>query len=354
MLIVRVVAFLFGLAIILSTLFSATKQTVIPGRKRIVVTRFLFQRTFHVFRIIAARMPDEEMREATMAFYAPISVMLLPLAWFILLCFGFGFLFWSVGTPSMGTSLALSGAALTTEGVFDPKGAAQTIIYIFAGIIGLGIVGLLITFLPTIYSIYSQREQEVTRIAYRFGSPPSGAAILENIYRLALVHELNQFWHTWETWFTDMAETHISNIQVIFYHSSLPHTSWITTAGAILDACALYLSTVDQDEDPWLKLCLQAGCRTLLEIVSYASSLPPSTFASSGSIYVTRAEFDIACQSLEDAGVPLKPEREACWQKFVSLRSQYELSLFVLATQVFAPKAPWFTEKRVKLKELVK
>jgi hypothetical protein len=75
---------------------------------------------------------------------------------------GFSMMFWGVSEPSVGTALSLSGAALTTEGFLAPKGAAQNTLYIIGGIIGLGIVGLLITFLPTIYSIYSQREQEVS------------------------------------------------------------------------------------------------------------------------------------------------------------------------------------------------
>ena len=71
---------------------------------------------------------------------------------------GFSMMFWGVSDPSVGTALSLSGAALTTEGFLAPNGGAQITLYI----IGLGIVALLITFLPTIYSIYSQREQEVS------------------------------------------------------------------------------------------------------------------------------------------------------------------------------------------------
>ena len=156
--------------------------------------------------------------------------MLLPLTWVILLIIGFTTMFWAVGVSSLGTAMSLSGASITTEGFLAPKGIAETALYIIAGVIGLGIVGLLITFLPTVYSIYSQREEEVTRVAFRFGSPPSGVKVLEQSYRLGLAQELDQFWHTWEDWFTDMAETHISNSEVIFYRSSQPDTSWITTA----------------------------------------------------------------------------------------------------------------------------
>src|SRR6266581_5822616 len=205
MIVLQIIVFLLGLGIALTTLYSAIKQTVLPGRKKVRLSRAVFRNTFRLYRLLFARVKSDEARDAIMAFYAPLSVMLLPLTWIILLIIGFTTMFWAVGVSSLGTALSLSGAAITTEGFLAPKGAAQTTLYIIGGIIGLGIVGLLITFLPTVYSIYSQREQEVTRVAFRFGAPPSGVRVLEQAYRLGLTQELDEFWHAWEEWFTDMA-----------------------------------------------------------------------------------------------------------------------------------------------------
>jgi hypothetical protein len=186
MIVLQIIVFLLGLGIALTTLFSAIRQTVLPGRKKVRLSRAVFRTTFHLFRFVAARVPSDQARHALIAFFAPMSLMLLPLTWAILLIIGFTMMFWGVSEPSLGTALSLSGAALTTEGFLAPKGAAETTLYIIAGIIGLGIVDLLITFLPTAYSIYSQREEEVTHIAFRFGSPPSGVKVLAQAYRLGL------------------------------------------------------------------------------------------------------------------------------------------------------------------------
>src|SRR6266566_888633 len=255
MIVLQIIVFLLGLGLTLATLSSAIRQTVLPGRKSVRLSRILFRTTFLLFRLVIVRIQSEAVSSALSAFYAPISVMLLLL--------GFSMMFWGVNHPSLGTSLSLSGAAIATEGVLAPKWVGQTTIYILEGIIGLGIVGLFITFLPTAYSIYSQREIVVTRVAFRFGAPPSGVQILAQAYRLGLAQEIDELWRTWEYWFTAMAETHISNSGIIFYHSSQPGTSWITTAGAILDASALFSSTVDREDVPWVHLCFQAGCRTL-------------------------------------------------------------------------------------------
>ena len=317
MVVLQIIVFLLGLLIALSTLFSAIKQTVLPGRKKVRLSRAVFRTTFRLFRLVIVRIPSEQTRDALLAFYAPMSVMLLPLTWVILLMLGFTMMFWGVSEPSLGTALSLSGAAITTEGFLAPKGGAQITLYIIGGIIGLGIVGLLITFLPTVYSIYSQREEEVTRVAFRFGAPPSGVKVLAQSYRLGLAQELDEFWHTWEEWFTDMAETHLSNSDVIFYRSSQPGTSWITTAGAILDACALFSSTVDRQDVPWVHLCYQAGCRTLRDIATDVGIPLGSALASSAAIQVSRAEYDAACEQLRSAGVPLKADREESWHAFV-------------------------------------
>ena len=350
MIVLQIIVFLLGLGIALTTLQSAIKQTVLPGRKKVRLTRTLFRTTFRLFRFVLVRIHSDSVRDALSAFYAPTSVMLLPITWVILLMISFTMMFWGVSEPSLGASLSLSGAAITTEGFLAPKGAIQSTLYIIEGIIGLGIVGLLITFLPTVYSIYSQREEVVTRVAFRFGAPPSGDKVLAQAYRLGLAQELDEFWRTWEDWFTDMAETHISNSEVIFYRSSQPDTSWITTAGAILDASALFSSTVEREDVPWLNLCFKAGCRTLKDIAtdlgirSIASAVAPEN-----AIHVTRVEYDTACETLRSAGVPLKADREESWQAFVSMRGQYDISLIALANLVYAPKAPWSSDRKLGL-----
>ncbi|HTD19278.1 MAG TPA: hypothetical protein VK667_07075 [Ktedonobacteraceae bacterium] len=349
MIVLQIIVFSLGFLIAMGTLYSATKQTVLPGRKKVLLSRTVFRTSFRLFRLVIVRIPSEQLRGTLSALNAPMSVMLLPLTWVILLLIGFTMMFWGVSEPSLGTALSLSGAAITTEGFLAPQGEAQTTVYIMGGVIGLGIVGLLITFLPTVYSIYSQREEVVTRVAFRFGSPPSGVKVLAQAYRSGLAQELDQFWRTWEDWFTDLAETHISNSEVIFYRSSQPGTSWITTAGAILDASALYSSTVDRGDVPWLNLCFQVGSRTLSDIATDVGIPPGSALAPGVSMHVTRAEYDAACEQLSSAGVRLKADREESWRAFVSMRSQYDSALIALAKLVYAPEAPWSSDRKLGL-----
>ncbi len=62
-------------------------------------------------------------------------------------------------------------------------------------------------------------------------------------------------------------------------------------------------------------------------------------------IHVTRAEYDAACETLSRAGVPLKADHEESWQTFVRMRSQYDTFLIALANLIYAPKAPWSSDR---------
>ncbi len=292
MIVLQIIVFLLGLGITLATLSSAIRQTVLPGRKSIRLSRTLYRTTFLLFRLVIVRIQSEAVSSALATFYAPLSVMLLPITWVIVLIFCFSMMFWGVSEPSLGIALSLSGAAITTEGFLAPKGGGQTTLYILEGIIGLGIVGLFITFLPTAYSIYSRREEQVTRVAFRFGAPPSGVQVLAQVYRFGLAEALDELWRT------------------------------------------------------WVNLCFQAGCHTLRDIVTEVARLSiASAITSEKAIHVTRAEYDDACETLSGSGVPLKADREESWSDFVSMRGQYDTFLIALANLVYAPKAPWSSDR---------
>lgn len=67
------------------------------------------------------------------------------------------------------------------------------------------------------------------------------------LIRYARIRELDNLtviWQTWEVWFADLEETHTSLPALPFFRSPQPGHSWITAAGALLDAAALYVATV--------------------------------------------------------------------------------------------------------------
>ena len=136
-----------------------------------------------------------------------------------------------------------------------------------------------------------------------------------------------------------MEPTHTSLIHLVFFRSPHPGQSWVVAAGTILDAASLTRSVVDIPRDWHADLCIRAGYLALRNIVDFfgiAYNANPND-----PISVTREEFDAVCRELEEAGVPLKTDRERAWRDFSGCRVNYDTVLRIMAGLTMAPSAPW-------------
>ena len=55
-------------------------------------------------------------------------------------------------------------------------------------------------------------------------------------------------------------------------------------------------------------------------------------------------------EALQDAGMPIKADREKAWTDFAGWRVNYDRVLLVLCTLVMAPQAPWSSDRAAKFK----
>jgi len=132
----------------------------------------------------------------------------------------------------------------------------------------------------------------------------------------------------------------------VFFRSPRADRSWVTAAGAVLDAAALTLSVVDTPSDPRAQLCIRAGFLALRSIADFFRfPYPPDPHYPAQPISVSRAEFDAACAELAAQGVPLKADREQAWRDFAGWRVNYDLVLLALARLTMAPPSPWTGER---------
>ncbi len=75
---------------------------------------------------------------------------------------------------------------------------------------GSGLVALLISYLPAIYSSFAEREAEVVKLEVRAGSPPSAAEFLIRVHRIRGLDYFQSNWDEWEQWFVELEESHAS------------------------------------------------------------------------------------------------------------------------------------------------
>ena len=104
---------------------------------------------------------------------------------------------------------------------------------------GLIIVALQISYLPTMYSAYNRRETEVTLLRPRAGSPAWGPELLARAQLASGVEQLTPLYASWERWAADVAESHSSYPVLLRFRSPEPHSSWIISQLAVLDAAAV-------------------------------------------------------------------------------------------------------------------
>jgi hypothetical protein len=208
---------------------------------------------------------------------------------------------WALGSGSAGRAFSASASALTTLGLSSARGGASAAAYIEA-VLGVGLVALIIGYLPSLYAAFPRREALVTKLATRTGLPPAGPVILRRLWCPAGPQTvLNETWQAREDWFVDLSESHTSFPVLAFFHSPQTAKSWITAAGAILDAAALALAAVDADWGPETGMCLHAGIVSLRHIADF-HGIPYDGGDAAATIAVTEHEVIAACQELKAAG----------------------------------------------------
>jgi hypothetical protein len=166
--------------------------------------------------------------------------------------------------------------------------------------------------------------------------------MLLRFHRNQGLEKLADYWKVWEAWFADIEESHTTLPALVFFRSPRGENSWVTAAGAVLDAAAITLSAVEIPYEVSAALCIRAGFLSFRRIANYFDiPNPQDPHYPKDSICVNRAEFDSVLDQLDAAGLPLKPDREQAWRDFAGWRVNYDRSLILLCGLVMAPKAPW-------------
>ena len=338
--------FLTGVFLVVGTAFSALETFVLPRGVSVRLTRLVFLGIRLFITLPLKRASTYEARDRIMAFYAPLGLMALVPVWYLIIAIGYALVYMSFGVNSWQDAFLMSGSSLFTLGFESPQGIPIAMIVFSESMIGLILVAMLIAYLPTMYAAFSRREKAVTMLEVRAGKPPSAIEMLLRYHRIHGLQRLSDLWPVWEDWFADIDESHTSLPALVFVRSPHSDHSWVTSAGAVLDAASLTLSAVDIPSDPQAMLCIRAGYLALSHVADFFR-LPynPNPHFPDEPISLTRLEFNAACKQLADAGVPLKTDLEQAWSDFAGWRVNYDRVLLSLCRLTIAPVAPWSSDR---------
>lgn len=347
MIVLRVLAGVVGAALVVWTVGGAIKTVVLPRAASSLLTRALFIVLRRgVFDRLASPKRSFAFRDRVMAMYAPVGLLLLPGAWVALVTLGFAGLFWASGVSPISEAFVTSGSSLLTLGFTRPEGIGRVLLAFTEAAVGLALVSLMISYLPTIYSAFSRRETLVGMLEVRAGLPPSPSEMIRRytiLDRLDLLDD--DVFVPWEQWFSDVEESHTSQPALAFFRSPHPARSWITAAGCVLDTAALMCSTIDRRFDARAAVMIRAGFMSLRRIATFFGVPFDHDPAPTDPISVTRAEFDELCEQLASHGVPLVADRDRAWRDFAGWRVNYDAVLIALCSLVMAPPAVWSSDR---------
>ncbi|HEY7917549.1 MAG TPA: hypothetical protein VIC86_11285 [Acidimicrobiales bacterium] len=357
MILLHVIAILVGITVVMSVLISALETVVLP-RGFTHIARFVFA---VADRVLVHRWRDPEREDNLRALYAPIALVSLPLVWMLSVTFGFSFIFWAVSHDTAQRSFEISGSSLFTLGFAEPEGSVRIWLTFVEATIGLGLVALLISYLPTIYAAHNSRERGVSLLRPFAGTPPSPVGMVEDLHRFGSLDNPD-LWRTVVDWMLDLDQTHTSFPALCYFPESSPGQSWVASVGSMVDGAALLLSasefstgehTVEEVKGPML--ALGYGMPALVRI-GRAAGLPikpPVLLAElmatwSGpapEISIHRSEYLGALDRLSALVSVPEAEQEGCWQRFSWVRSGYDQALRGLAGLTLATPSPWTTDR---------
>jgi hypothetical protein len=353
----HIVALILGCMFLAGVLLDAFQTIILPRRPvgRFRITRVFFLATWGPWTWLTVHWPVRRSREQLYSFYGPLSLLLLFVVWAALLAAAYGLIYFGMHMPfndpshpvtafeRLRSCFYVSGTTLFTLGLGDVQpatSAARMFIVVEAGT-GLGFVALVIGYLPVLYTAFSTREIAVALLDARAGSPPAAGELLYRHNFNGGHHALTTLLAEWERWCAEMLETHISYPILCYYRSQHDNQSWLAALTAVLDTCALLITTVEGPSTRQAQLTFAIGRHTLVDLghvfhqernEQRLRSEPPTRLADE--------EYMRLCDLLSKAGFSLCGDLGAR-DRLTAIRALYEPHACALASYLRLQLPAW-------------
>jgi hypothetical protein len=240
--------------IVVTVLWDGFETIIFPRRvtRKAQFTRFFYRHTWLAWsRIVGARRSRKQV-ETLLSYYGPLSLIFLLVIWALGLVFGFSLLHWAAGSARSpeGTFAGFlncfyfSGTNFFTLGLGDitPHTTLAKIFTVMEAGLGLGFLALIIGYLPALNQSFASREEVISLLDARAGSPPTALEMLRRHHDGAGLLELERFLGLWERWSSELLENHLSYPVLAFFRSQHDNESWLAALTAVLDTSSVVMT----------------------------------------------------------------------------------------------------------------
>src|SRR5437660_5491480 len=320
-----------GIVILLVVLLDAFETVVLPRRVRrqFRITSWFYRNTWRPWARLASHIHSQTRRETFLGYFGPLSMIALLGLWACGLIFGFALLQFgggehlATGGQPINFRLLLyhSGETFFTLGYGDitPASTTARILSVSEAGMGFAFLGVVIGYLPTIYTAFSRREIEISLLDAWAGSPPSATELLTRAVSSLDQGTLDRLFHDWERWAAEVLESHLSYPVLSFYRSQHSNQSWLGALTVVLDATALVMAGIDGVNNEQARRTFKIARHAVVDLAQvvnahYDPSLPDR---------LTPQDLAELRTQLTEKGLRLKGDADA-EQRLAQLRALYE------------------------------
>src|SRR6266516_5593010 len=335
----RSVIAIVGALLVLTAWGSLIGTLIVPRPAGGWLTRWVDRIVNTAFRVVTSGIADHKRRDRVLAAQAAAILLAQLLAWLGIFYVGYSLLLWPFISTGLGSAFSIA-----SPEVFGPNAAvgnAQKVLADLAAFTALVAVTLQIAYLPTLYSEFNRRENEVSLLNARAGVPSWGPELLARThYALgsgaSTIDTLPDLYERWEGWAADLAESHTTYLPLVWFRSPRPLSSWVISLLAVLDSAALYLALSPQSAPAvQARLCLRSGFVCLREIAQAMGFGIPDEPDPDAGITLSYQEYLDAVARLRKVDFPIERDPADAWPDFVGWRVNYEPAAYTVAYALY-------------------
>ncbi|HTS36485.1 MAG TPA: potassium channel family protein [Candidatus Solibacter sp.] len=355
-----IVAAVLGAIIIWSVLLDAFETVVLPRRvtRHFKLTAWFYRRTWIPWRKIAGSIKMTSRQQNFLGYFGPLSLILLLGFWAAGLIFGFSLMQYGIGGHeqlnqeqlTFGKIVYHSGETFFTLGYGDivpTSGPARALAVIEAGM-GFAFLGVVIGYIPVVYSSFSKREIQISMLDARAGSPPSATELL---VRLAGRTEdpgveqtvLDEVLRDWEKWAAELLESQISYPVLTFFRSQHSNQSWLAALTTMLDVTSLVLTGIEGVHPGQAKLTFAMARHAAVDLAQVVNARHDPTAPDR----LPDEEYERLKSALGAAGLKLRSD-DYGREKLRKLRSMYEPYVHATGRNLMLTPPRWQYQEKVR------
>src|SRR5919198_4395235 len=262
----RVLAGVGGVILIALMLSEFFVAYMLPRRFRRDprIARGLNRALWRPWRAVARRLSPAS-ADTMLGFFGPLALLFQLLTWTVGLIFGFALLEWAAVGGAFGHGLLFSsGLFLNAEAI-----SGSTVVHVialFEAATWIGVLFIVIGYMPAVYGAFSRREIAVSQLATRAGSPPAAGVLLHRAAGRENWRELERDLRGWEEWAAERMETHLSYPLLGFYRSQHVGQNWLAALTAMVDVAAFVKAVQADGEVEAAELTYKLGRHALSDL----------------------------------------------------------------------------------------